>query len=134
MGRKNVTDGWIRGLAARLPDGWLGRADEMERRYRSAYISGSPRTLILEAKTRTLRRYALLSGLLLCVSAAMVVSGGRGDLSDISRDEYGGDARTVSAEVEAVYGDEKVKRNVSVRVLPKEVEPGAVAREMESRK
>jgi hypothetical protein len=106
----------------------------MERKYRAACIGGSPEQIIADSKVRTVCMYLLILFLVLCLSAAAVSNLARGGLSEIDRAEYGGDARTVEAEVEAAYGDERVKREVRVKVLPKEAEPEIVAQQMASLK
>jgi hypothetical protein len=124
-------DKWIRGLSASLPDRWTGCSDVMERRYRSAHMSGSPEALIEASKTRTMLMYLLIAFLLICVTVAIAADVVRGGLSMPARDEYGGDTRTIDAEVKASYEGKRVKRDVSLKVLPRGVESGQISEQMQ---
>ncbi|MDR2157571.1 MAG: type II secretion system F family protein [Clostridiales Family XIII bacterium] len=130
MKAMNWMDGWLRRLTMVLPDGWSGRRDVMERRYRSAYVGGSAEPLIAAAKARTMRRYLLIALLLVCSLAATATGVSREGLSAIDRDEHGGAVRMVGAEVEAVYGKDRMKRKVVVKVLPKEAEAGVAEKQI----
>lgn len=116
MDKKKV----IERIAGGLPDWATGRSGEIRRRFRAAYGFEAPDRFIQEEKIRTVRLYALLIVLALLSLIALLTQ----VLSDQALDatkraDYGGAPLKVDAEVEAVYGKARIRRDVTLNIQPK---------------
>jgi hypothetical protein len=117
------------GLGARLvgltPQTLTGRADEMERRLKTAFGNKDFREQVETARRKNATYWlicAALALMLLATFAGRLLQGGAAPVVSVDRPSYPDAPLRVSAVAEAAYEDGAVKRKVELTVRPKGID------------
>jgi hypothetical protein len=108
-----------------VPKALTGRPEEMERRLEAAFGNGEFREGIDAVRRRNAAYWFICAGLALLLItsiAQQAVQGGAQAIESVERPTYPAEPVRVSAEVEAEYEGESVRRHVELTVRPKGID------------
>ncbi|MDR0851959.1 MAG: type II secretion system F family protein [Clostridiales Family XIII bacterium] len=120
-----------------LPSKLTGSAEAMDQRYRTAFGAGPEGAIIRSVKTSNAQKYLLILLLFVCGILTVLTEflGGNARTAEaIVRDEYGGNEKVIETQLEAEFKGEIVKRDIVLKVSPKQPESAVIADEIEALK
>ena len=119
--KQSKTDRLINKLVDLIPDRLTGNKDIMYQKYYSIYGKEKAEEMVTLTKRKTGKLYLIAFVLVIAMICAFIINTtGETDLErELFRNEYEGEPKTLSAEVEAIYNGENKSENADIIIQPK---------------